>query len=93
MASQISDDHIATFATESTWNGLATALVDKYEGIASRFVQRTCRCRALRAIWRGGATHIGPAAPGVGVGSWTADYGSAALNHYDHVHIGSDAGG
>jgi hypothetical protein len=27
MASQISDDHIATFATEATWNGLANALV------------------------------------------------------------------
>jgi probable F420-dependent oxidoreductase len=38
MASQISDDHIATFATESTWDGLADALVDKYEGIATRIV-------------------------------------------------------
>jgi probable F420-dependent oxidoreductase len=38
MASQISDDHIATFATESTWDGLADALVDKYEGIANRIV-------------------------------------------------------
>jgi probable F420-dependent oxidoreductase len=38
MASQISDDHIAAFATESTWDGLADALVDKYEGIASRIV-------------------------------------------------------
>jgi len=38
MASQISDDHIATFATESTWDGLADALVNKYEGIATRIV-------------------------------------------------------
>jgi probable F420-dependent oxidoreductase len=38
MASQISDDHIATFATESTWDGLADALVDKYAGIATRIV-------------------------------------------------------
>lgn len=38
MASQISDDHIATFATESTWDGLADALVDKYDGIATRIV-------------------------------------------------------
>ena len=38
MASQITDDHIATFATESTWDGLAEALIDKYEGIASRIV-------------------------------------------------------
>lgn len=38
MASQITDDHIATFATESTWDGLEDALVDKYEGIATRIV-------------------------------------------------------
>lgn len=38
MASQITDDHIATFATESTWDGLADALIDKYEGIATRIV-------------------------------------------------------
>jgi probable F420-dependent oxidoreductase len=38
MAAQITEDHIATFATESTWDGLADALIDKYEGIASRIV-------------------------------------------------------
>ncbi|OMC42943.1 TIGR03617 family F420-dependent LLM class oxidoreductase [Mycobacterium sp. IS-1264] len=38
MAAQISDDHLATFATESTWDGLADALVDKYQGIATRIV-------------------------------------------------------
>lgn len=38
MAAQISDEHIATFATESTWDGLADALVAKYDGIASRVV-------------------------------------------------------
>jgi probable F420-dependent oxidoreductase len=38
MASQITDDHLATFATESTWDQLERALVDKYEGIASRLV-------------------------------------------------------
>jgi hypothetical protein len=39
MAFQITDDHIATFATgESTWDGLADALIDKYEGIATRIV-------------------------------------------------------
>ncbi|OBJ55635.1 glycoside hydrolase [Mycobacterium sp. 1423905.2] len=31
--------------------------------------------------------------PGVGSGSWTADYGSETLNHYDHVHIATDGGG
>ena len=38
MAAQISDDHIAAFATESTWDGLAEALRAKYGGIASRIV-------------------------------------------------------
>jgi len=38
MAAQITDDHIATFATESTWDGLADALIDKHEGIATRIV-------------------------------------------------------
>jgi probable F420-dependent oxidoreductase len=38
MAAQITDDHIATFATESTWDDLADALIDKYKGIASRIV-------------------------------------------------------
>lgn len=38
MAAQITDEHIAVFATESTWDGLADALVDKYDGIATRIV-------------------------------------------------------
>jgi probable F420-dependent oxidoreductase len=38
MAAQITDDHIAAFATESTWDGLAEALTEKYGGIASRIV-------------------------------------------------------
>jgi probable F420-dependent oxidoreductase len=38
MAAQISDDHIATFATESTWDGLADALTEKYANIAARLV-------------------------------------------------------
>jgi hypothetical protein len=31
--------------------------------------------------------------PGVGAGSWTANYGSETANHYDHVHIATDGGG
>jgi hypothetical protein len=31
--------------------------------------------------------------PGVGAGSWTANYGSETANHYDHVHICTDGGG
>jgi probable F420-dependent oxidoreductase len=38
MAAQITDDHLATFCTESTWDGLAQALVDTYGGIADRLV-------------------------------------------------------
>jgi hypothetical protein len=38
MAAQITDEHIAMFATESTWNGLADALIDKYGEIATRIV-------------------------------------------------------
>ncbi|GAC1456314.1 MAG: LLM class F420-dependent oxidoreductase [Gemmatimonadaceae bacterium] len=38
MAAQITDEHIATFATESTWDGLADNLIDKYGGIATRVV-------------------------------------------------------
>ena len=38
MAAQITDEHIAAFATESTWDGLADALATKYAGIATRLV-------------------------------------------------------
>ncbi len=38
MAAQITDEHIATFATESTWGGLAGALIDKYGAVATRIV-------------------------------------------------------
>jgi hypothetical protein len=31
--------------------------------------------------------------PGVGNGSWTADYGNETANHYDHLHIATDGGG
>jgi alkanesulfonate monooxygenase SsuD/methylene tetrahydromethanopterin reductase-like flavin-dependent oxidoreductase (luciferase family) len=38
MAAPITDEHIATFATKSTWDGLADALIEKYEGLATRIV-------------------------------------------------------
>lgn len=38
MAAQITDEHIAVFATESTWDGLADALTAKYARIATRLV-------------------------------------------------------
>ena len=38
MAAQVSDDHIAAFATESTWDALADKLIDTYAGTATRLV-------------------------------------------------------
>jgi probable F420-dependent oxidoreductase len=38
MAAQVSDDHIAAFATESTWDALADALTAKYAATATRLV-------------------------------------------------------
>ena len=38
MAAQITDEHIAAFATESTWDGLADALVEAYGRVATRVV-------------------------------------------------------
>lgn len=45
------------------------------------------RWGVLHVIWRQGY-YLGIGAP-----SWTADYGSETLNHYDHVHIATDGGG
>jgi hypothetical protein len=62
MASRITDDHIATFAAGSTWDGLEDALIDNYDGIATRIALYSA-CSdpgAFRLIWRGRATHIGP---------------------------------
>jgi probable F420-dependent oxidoreductase len=38
MAAQVSDDHIAAFATESSWDALADALTAKYAATATRLV-------------------------------------------------------
>jgi probable F420-dependent oxidoreductase len=38
MVAEITDDHVAAFTTEASWDGLADALLDKYRGIASRLV-------------------------------------------------------
>ena len=49
MAAQITDDHIATFATESTWDGLADALSTSTRNRnAHRAVQRARRSGALQ---------------------------------------------
>lgn len=38
MAAEITDAHMAVFTTESSWDGLADALIDRYGGIADRIV-------------------------------------------------------
>jgi probable F420-dependent oxidoreductase len=38
MTAQITDEHMAVFTTEATWDGLADALRERYEGLASRLV-------------------------------------------------------
>ncbi len=38
MAAEITDDHLAAFATESTWDSLADALIAKYGAIVDRLV-------------------------------------------------------
>ena len=38
MAAEITDDHLAVFATEASWDTFADALVDKYGGIVDRLV-------------------------------------------------------
>jgi probable F420-dependent oxidoreductase len=38
MAAQLSDDHVAAFSTESTWDTLADKLIEKYDGTATRLV-------------------------------------------------------
>jgi alkanesulfonate monooxygenase SsuD/methylene tetrahydromethanopterin reductase-like flavin-dependent oxidoreductase (luciferase family) len=38
MAAEITDDHLATFCTESTWDGLAAALTTKYAATTERLV-------------------------------------------------------
>lgn len=45
------------------------------------------RWGVIHVIWRQGFY------PGIGAPSWTADYGSQTLNHFDHIHIATDGGG
>lgn len=45
------------------------------------------RWGVIHVIWRQGFY------PGVGAPSWTADYGSETLNHFDHIHIATNGGG
>lgn len=38
MAHEITDDHLAVFCTEASWDGLADALIDTYGDLATRLV-------------------------------------------------------
>lgn len=55
--------------------------------IAGYALANAQRWGVLHVIWRQRIY------PGIGAPSWTADYGSETLNHYDHVHIATDGGG
>lgn len=55
--------------------------------IAGYALANAQRWGVLHVIWRQGLY------PGIGAPSWTADYGSETLNHFDHVHIATDGGG
>jgi hypothetical protein len=58
MAACITDEHFATFATESTWDGLAEALRAKYGGAASRVVLYNAAANPERAVRRGGTAAV-----------------------------------
>ena len=55
--------------------------------IAGYALANAKRWGVIHVIWRQGYY------PGIGAPSWTADYGSETLNHFDHVHIATDGGG
>ena len=55
--------------------------------IAGYALANAKRWGVIHVIWRQAYY------PGIGAPSWTADYGSETLNHYDHVHIATDGGG
>ncbi|OBI50031.1 glycoside hydrolase [Mycobacterium kyorinense] len=55
--------------------------------IAGYALANARRWGVLHVIWRQKFY------PGIGAPSWTADYGSETLNHYDHVHIATNGGG
>jgi hypothetical protein len=63
MAAEITDDHLAVFCTESTWDGLADALIDTYgdRGRPAGVLQPGVRlARPLRAVRRRRAGDLRP---------------------------------
>jgi probable F420-dependent oxidoreductase len=55
MAAEITDDHLATFCTESTWDGLAAALVATYAPMATRLVMYSAAFETGETFARYGA--------------------------------------
>lgn len=61
--------------------------IDLGNQIAGYALANAERMGVIHVIWRQGFY------PGIGAPSWTVDYGSETLNHFDHVHIATDGGG
>ena len=55
MAAEITDDHLAAFCTEASWDGLADALIDTYAGLADRLVLYSAGMSGPEALERYGA--------------------------------------
>lgn len=49
MVQVITDDHLAVFTTEASWDELADVLIDRYEGLATRLVFYNAIQERLRA--------------------------------------------
>ncbi|MGI9645237.1 MAG: TIGR03617 family F420-dependent LLM class oxidoreductase [Ilumatobacteraceae bacterium] len=54
MAAEITDNHLAAFCTEATWDGLADALIDMYAGLADRLVLYSAGMAGPEALERYG---------------------------------------
>lgn len=68
-------------------NHASDAGIELGNQIAGLALANAERWGVIHVIWRQGFY------PGIGAPSWTADYGSETLNHFDHIHIATDGGG
>lgn len=68
-------------------NHTSDAGIELGNQIAGLALANAERWGVIHVIWRQGFY------PGIGAPSWTADYGSETLNHFDHIHIATDGGG
>lgn len=78
-------------------NGLAIdVMIPNYHSVEGIELGNQVAGYALANAKRWGVLHViwrQKYYPGIGAPSWTANYGSETLNHYDHVHIATDGGG